>query len=150
MKKSTTFTTFTTTTLFWATIFLLVIITTLTSAQETYSCASLCPSNDTVVTNPDQTVTYDWNSRVPVPSSTVGETVQTFTCAEFDVRLTTFDESDCTKHQQGLQAAGCQCGGSSSSGSGAAANNNGMYSSLTTTLVTTVSGILVASVAAWL
>lgn len=102
------------TTTYWTALILcliVVIIWTPASAQSSsYSCASLCPNDGDVVTNPDQTVTYDWNSRVPVPSSTIGETVQTLTCAEFDVRLTTFDENDCTKHQNGLQAAGCQCG----------------------------------------
>jgi hypothetical protein len=82
-----------------------------THAQEnTFSCVSICPDTSQDIINPDQTVTYDWNARIPVPSSTIGETVQTYTCAEFDVRLTTFDESDCAKHQQGLQEAGCTCG----------------------------------------
>jgi hypothetical protein len=81
----------------------------------TLACQSICAAEGQQIQNPDATVTYDWNKRVPVPSSTVGETVQTFTCAEFDLRLTTFDENDCARHQQGLQEAGCVCG----SGSGA-------------------------------
>ena len=86
-----------------------------TADEDTFVCTSICPDENQVVVNPDTTVTYDWNKRVPVPSSTIAETVQTFTCAEFDVRLTTFDETDCAKHQAGLQEAGCACG----SGSGA-------------------------------
>ena len=84
-----------------------------TADEEDFLCTSICPDESQVVVNPDTTVTYDWNKRVPVPSSTIAETVQTFTCAEFDVRLTTFDETDCAKHQAGLQEAGCACGSGS-------------------------------------
>jgi hypothetical protein len=106
-------------------------IFTLVHAQGNFSCASICDDSQDV-TNPDQMVTYDWNARIPVPSSTIGETVQTFTCAEFDVRLTTFDESDCTKHQQGLQEAGCTCG------SGASASILSTVSTISCILLTTL------------
>ncbi|KAG7344557.1 hypothetical protein IV203_022565 [Nitzschia inconspicua] len=117
-------------------VFIVLLVTPTAFAEETYSCPSLCTNEGDVVTNPDQTVTYDWNSRVPVPSSTIAETVQTFTCAEFDVRLTTFDQNDCAKHQQGLQAAGCNCGG----GSGAASTG-------VATALLTVSCFLLTSLA---
>jgi hypothetical protein len=106
--------------------------TVVVDGEGNFTCSSICTDSD--VTNPDQVVTYDWNSRVPVDSSTVGETVQTFTCGEFDVRLTTFDETDCAKHQQGLQAAGCVCGTSSSS-SVVAATMFAMVSGVVTAVV---------------
>jgi hypothetical protein len=117
----------------------LVLITTCilftpAHAQDNVTCASICPDDTQDITNPDQTVTYDWNARIPVPSSTIGETVQTYTCAEFDVRLTTFDESDCTKHQQGLQEAGCTCGSGAS------------FANIIVSLVSTVGCMLLATV----
>jgi hypothetical protein len=85
------------------------------SAQDSnFTCAGICGEGVTVA-NPDTTVTYDWNPRVPVGSSTVGETVQTLTCSDVDSRLYSFsdDPTECSQHQTRSQEVGCTCSGSS-------------------------------------
>ena len=94
--------------------------------EEEFECTGICGNNEEEeeqkLNNPDTVVTYSWNDNVPVGSSTVGETEQTMTCQQFDLRLYSFsnDESECLKHQTGLQTAGCVCGDGSS---GSSSNN---------------------------
>ena len=71
--------------------------------------------------NPDTVVEYNWNPRVPTCSSNIGS-CETDSCATLERKLPSFnaDLDVCTRHQIGLQEAGCECEnnkGSSSSAS---------------------------------
>ena len=71
--------------------------------------------------NPDTVVEYNWNPRVPTCSSNIGS-CETDSCATLERKLPSFnaDLNVCTRHQIGLQEAGCECEnnkGSSSSAS---------------------------------
>jgi hypothetical protein len=94
-------------------LLLLVAPTAVMSANSTFTCDGICGEGG-VNTNPDLTVTYNWDPRVPVGSSTVGETEQTLTCAQIESRLYSFsdDPTECADHQRRVQEAGCTCGGS--------------------------------------
>mmetsp|Transcript_12956 Transcript_12956/g.22628 ORF Transcript_12956/g.22628 Transcript_12956/m.22628 type:complete len:135 (-) Transcript_12956:1345-1749(-) len=94
-------------------VVVLAMTTTLVHGDDvSFRCEGIC-GEDIDNTNPEQTVTYSWNSRVPVGSSTVGETEQTQTCNSFESQLYSFeDPAECAKHQAGIIKAGCTCEGS--------------------------------------
>ena len=68
--------------------------------------------------NPDTVVEYNWNPRVPTCSSNIGS-CETDSCATLERKLPSFnaDLDVCTRHQIGLQEAGCECERSSSASS---------------------------------
>jgi hypothetical protein len=102
------------------------------ASSSLFECSGICGNNvegtADVLNNPDTVVTYSWNDNVPVGSSTVGVTEQTLSCGQFDLTLYSFspDPSACTKHQTGLQSAGCVCGDGSGSGSSSRRTSTGL------------------------
>lgn len=75
-------------------------------------CDSICGNTKKGLSTPDFAVEYNWNSRVPVCA---GKSCDTGTCSELELKLRSYDEIDCPKHQTGLQEAGCECKGKKSS-----------------------------------
>ena len=86
---------------------------------------------------------YNWNPRVPTCSSNIGS-CETESCATLERKLPSFnaDLDVCTRHQIGLQEAGCECERSSSSASSPngiidlASRTSSSFSSMVVLLVT--------------
>jgi len=77
-----------------------------------FVCDAICGNEKKGLSNPDFMTEYNWNSRVPVCA---GLSCEEGTCAELELKLPTYfdNAAACTKHQEGLQAAGCECSGGS-------------------------------------
>ena len=89
-----------------------------TTNNISLSCIGICgggqQSDEVVLSNPDLTVEYNWNPRVPTCS---GLSCETDTCEALERKLPSYDlTNECNKHRVGLQTAGCKCGISSGGG----------------------------------
>lgn len=81
-------------------------------------CSSICGETEdgeaVALLTPDLVVEYNWDPRVP---TCAGKSCQTATCSAFDAKLSYIQKENvnCKQHQDGFQAAGCECdsGGSS-------------------------------------
>ena len=81
------------------------------TATETqpFRCIGICGEDEGELEDPDKTVEYQWNWRVPVCA---GVSCDTSTCSQLQVKLGLLDigETDCKKHRRLLQGkAGCTC-----------------------------------------
>ena len=81
--------------------------------EVVYACGSICANENRGLSTPDLEIQYNWNPRVPVCA---GKSCDSGTCAQLELKLPAFsdDETQCSRHQTGLQEAGCKCNGASS------------------------------------
>jgi hypothetical protein len=80
-------------------------------------------------------VEYNWNPRVPICSSNIGS-CETESCATLERKLPSFnaDLNVCTRHQIGLQEAGCECENNKGSSSSSASIPSGIIDLTSRTL----------------
>ena len=78
--------------------------------EPAFVCSSICANEKKGLSTPEFVIEYNWNTRVPVCA---GLSCDNGTCAELELKLPSFqtDETECLKHQNGLQEAGCECSG---------------------------------------
>ena len=77
--------------------------------SESTRCNGICGDDEGELEDPSKTVSYQWNSRVPVCA---GASCDTDTCANMNIKLSLFGFSgfECTRHRRDLQdVAGCTC-----------------------------------------